>query len=216
MTGGEPFPERQGKDHARNAIQAIVASVPMVGGAGAELLNFYLPASMERRRERWFRLLDERVADVEERVLDDEAFQTIVLEATKAALGTHLEEKLRLLAEAVRSSADVVGRGDDDFMAMRLLRWVDELEPIHFEILGAIRDDREWGVQVSWRDVFDRVSIEDDVWYQALADLTSRRMVNTTAYNADLPVAEFQTELIWGMRLGCELLQFVQLMDDDG
>ncbi len=107
----------------------------MVGGVGAELLNFYLPSALERRRDRWFEVLEQRLADVEGRVLDDDAFATIVLEATKAALGTHLEDKLQLLAAAVRSSADVVDRGDDEFMARRLLRWVDELDPIHFEVL---------------------------------------------------------------------------------
>lgn len=126
MTGREAFPERQGKDHVRNLIEAAVASVPVVGGAGTELLNFYLPAAMEQRRDRWFRMLDERLADVEDQVLNEAAFQTIVIAATKAAFSTHLEAKLRLLADAVRSSADIVGRGDDDFMATRLLTWVDD------------------------------------------------------------------------------------------
>jgi hypothetical protein len=78
-------------------------------------------------------------------VLNEEAFQTIVLAATNAAFGTHREEKLRLLADAVRSAADIVAQGDDDFISMRLLESVDELEPIHFWILGAIRDEHGWG-----------------------------------------------------------------------
>lgn len=215
MTGREPFPERRGKDHLRNAIEAAVTSVPVVGGAGAELLNFYLPAAMEQRRERWFKMLDVRLAGVEDQVLNDEAFQTIVLRATKAAFGTHLEEKLRLLADAVRSAADVVGRGDDDFMAMRLLEWVDELEPLHFRILGAIRDDHGWGGQVQWREVLDRVPVEDDAWYEALEDLTSRRLVGTTGYNPEVPVAEYKAELVWVMKSGAQLVQFVQLMIHD-
>jgi hypothetical protein len=215
MIGREAFPERRGKDHLRNAIEAGVASVPVLGGAGAELLNFYLPAAMEQRRERWFKMLDERLAEVEDQVLDDEAFQTIVLRATKAAFGTHLDEKLRLLANAVRSAADIVGRGDDDFMATRLLGWVDELEPLHFRILGAIRNDHGWGGQVQWRDVLDRIPVEDDVWYEALEDLTSRRLVGTTGYNADRPVAEYKADLVWVMKRGAQLVQFVHLMVDD-
>src|SRR5690554_2494646 len=113
MTEREPFPQPTARDHVRNAIEAGVASVPLIGGAGVELLAFYLPASLEKRRNLWCLLLDERLADVESRVLKDETFQTIVLKATKAALGTHLEEKLRLLAEAVGSSADMVARDED-------------------------------------------------------------------------------------------------------
>jgi len=215
MSRSEPFPERQGRDHVRDAVVAAVASVPGVGGPGAALLNFYLPAALERRRDRWFRLLNERLASVEDRVMNDEAFQTIVLEATKAAFGTHLEEKMRLLAEAVQSSAEIVDRGDDVFMARRLLKWIDELEPIHFEILAAIRDDTGWGGQVSWKDVLDRVSAEDEVWYQALEDLTSRRLVGTTGYNPDLPVSEYVGSLIWVMSLGAELVEFVHAMAGD-
>lgn len=214
MTEQEKFPERRGRDHARNALEAAVSVVPWVGGAGAQLLDFYLPASLENRRDRWFKMLDERLADVEERVLDDERFKTIVLEATKAALGTHLENKLRLLAGAVRSSADVLARGGDDFLAMRLLAWAGELEPLHFQILGAIRDDDGWGGQVPWRDVLDRVQLEDDAWYEALEDLTSRRLVGTTGYNPDVPTSEYQAELIWVMKRGGELVRFVQLMVD--
>ena len=163
MSGSESFPQRQRSDHLRALAEAGVASVPWVGGAGVQLMNVYLPSALERRRDQFFVLLDERLADVEEQILDDEVFQTIVLQATKAALGTHLEEKMRLLAAAVRSSADIVGRGGDTFMAMRFLQWVDELEPFHFEILGAIRDDQgRWTNAVQWGAVFDRVSIEDD------------------------------------------------------
>ena len=215
VTTREPFPDRRGRDHARIAIESAVAAVPWVGGAGAELLNFYLPAALEKRRDRWFKLLDERLADLEDRVFDDEAFQTVVLTATKAALGTHLESKMRLLAEAVRSSASVIAEGSARFMAMRFLQWVDELEPTHFEILAAIRNDRGWGGHVTWRTVLDRAAVEDEVWYQALGDLTSRRLVGTTGYNSERPVVEYEGSLIWGMELGAELVDFVQLMSEE-
>ena len=215
MSSREPFPERRAQDHVRNAVEAVVASVPLVGGAGAELLNFYLPAALEQRRERWFQMLDERLAGVEDQVLNDESFQTVVLAATKAALGTHLEEKLRLLATAVRSSAGALDRGDSAFMAMRFLRWVEELEPTHFRILGAIRDNGRLGGHVQWRVVLDRVPVDDEVWYQALGDLSSRRLVGSTDYNPDRPVAEYHGELMWATELGAELVRFVQLMSDE-
>lgn len=212
----EPFPERQGKDHVRALVGAGLASVPWIGGAGAELLNSYLPAAVEKRRERWFKLLDKRLADVEELLFNDEAFQTLVLQATRAAFGTHLEEKMVLLAEALRSAADTVRRGEDEFVASRLLRWVDELEPLHFHILGAIRGEFGWGSQVSWGDVLDQLSVEDDAWYEALDDLESRRLVETTGHNPELPTATNRLELIWVKPRGAMLVRFVGLMADDG
>ena len=216
MPDREPFPERTARGHVRAFLEAGVASVPWVGGAGAQLLDVYLPSALEKRRDEWFRLLDERLADVEARVLADESFQTIVLEATKAALGTHLDEKLRLLAASVLSSAEMVDRGADHYTVKRLLRWVEELEPVHFRILGAIRDDDGWGGQVSWQDVLARVPIDDDVWYHALEDLTSRRVVGTTGYNPDVRVEEYLGELIWVMPPGAELVEFTRLMVDAG
>ncbi len=226
MKEREPFPQPTTRDRARNAIEAIVASAPVVGGAGVQLLTFYLPASLEKRRDLWCLLLDERLADVENRVLNDETFQSIVLKATKAAFGTHLEEKLQLLAEAVGSSADMVARDEDTFMAQRLLQWVDELEPVHFQVLGATVNPDGSRANVPWQTVLDRVPIEDDTWYQVLEDLISRRLVGSTGYNPEVPLAERRRrgpddeslrpdELLQLMRLGWDLLAFVRAMADE-
>jgi hypothetical protein len=118
----------------------VVNAVPGVGGPGAALLSFYLPSSLERRREEWARLLDERLADVESFLLDEEGFLTIVLTATKAALGTHLEEKLELLAGGVASAASL--RNEDQFMAMRHLRHVEALDPEHFRLLHVLSEEQ--------------------------------------------------------------------------
>lgn len=206
-------------DHLRNIGEAAIVSAPgasWLAGAGAELLATYLPSALEKRRECWFNLLNERLADVERRVLADEAFQTTVLQATKAALGTHFDEKLELLAQAVRSSADTVATGGDGFMDKRLLQWVDELDPLHFQILGAIYDHREWGGNVPWADVLSRVQIaEDDVWYEAVDDLTSRRLAGASGYNPNVPLSEMATELIWVERRGVQLVTFVRMMTDE-
>ena len=132
------YPVPAARDHARAVVEAAVNAVPGIGGAGASLLNFYLPSSLERRREQWVRLLDERLAQVESQVLGEEGFLTIVLEASRAALGTHLEEKLELLAGGVASAASL--RSEDQFMAMRHLRHVEALDPEHFRLLHALSE----------------------------------------------------------------------------
>jgi hypothetical protein len=68
---------------------------------------------------------------------------------------------------------------------------------------------------VQWQAVLERVPVDDDVWYEALADLTSRRLVGTTGYNADVPVDEYKGELVWVLKRGVQLVQFVQLIVDD-
>lgn len=132
------YPEPAARDQARAFVEAAINAVPGIGGTGATLLNFYLPSALERRRVQWLTVLDERLADLESQVLDDEGFLTIVLQATKAALGTHLEEKLELLAGGVASAAS--WRSEDQFMAMRHLRHVEALDPEHFRLLHALND----------------------------------------------------------------------------
>lgn len=61
----------------------------------------------------------------------------------------------------------------------------------------------------------NQISVDDDAWYEALEDLTFRRLVGTTGYNPGVPVTETETELIWVMKRGVQLVEFVQLMVDD-
>jgi len=137
---GEAWPETGSRDQMRRAAETALALVPGVGGAGTELLRWVFPSSLEKRRERWFKLLDERLAAVERGCFDNEALVTFMIEASKAALGTHLEEKLKLLANCV---ATEVGSADPgSFAAMRLLGHVEALSPEHFRVLGILSDLR--------------------------------------------------------------------------
>lgn len=91
------------------------------------------------------RVLEELQAERGLRVEDldgDETFMTILVEASKAALGTHIEEKLALLAGCVKSAALPENR--DDFIAMRYLRYVEDLSPEHFLVLTYLADPLKW------------------------------------------------------------------------
>lgn len=137
----EAWPEPGPRDQMRRAVETAVAAVPGLGGVGTELLRWILPSSLEKRRQRWFELLADRLAAVERGRLDNEALVTFVIEASKAALGTHLEEKLRLLANCVASE---VGSADPgSFAAMRLLGHVEALAPEHFRVLAILSDQRD-------------------------------------------------------------------------
>jgi hypothetical protein len=127
-------PEPGAADWAHTVVKAAVSGVPYVGGPAAELFGMIIPASLERRRQEWFERVGERLRRLEEEGVhvdpDDEGFITIVVEATKAALGTHIEEKLEPLANCIQSAALPEPR--DDFMAMRLLLYVEE----HHQVVG--------------------------------------------------------------------------------
>ncbi len=141
-------PEPSARDTTRSLVKAGISAAPVIGGPATELFELVVPSSLSRRRQEWFgrvaaklRELEDRGVDLSE-LADDEGFITLLIEASKAALGTHLEEKLDLLANCVASAALPSDR--DDFMAMRLLQYVEELAPEHFVVLTYLADPRAW------------------------------------------------------------------------
>lgn len=129
-------------------MKAGISGAPVIGGPAAELFELVVPSSLDRRRQEWFDRVAAKLRELEERDVDlsalaeDEGFITVLIEASKAALGTHLDEKLDLLANCVASAALPAER--DDFMAMRLLQYVEELTPEHFVVLTYLADPESW------------------------------------------------------------------------
>lgn len=117
----------------------VVAAVPFVGGPLQTLIGAVLTPSIDKRRDQWLQEVDLLLRRIQgvlgslDRLRDDDLFVTAVVEATRIALGTHLEEKIELLRNSLLNLALDPER--DDFMAMRLLRFVEELSPEHFVYL---------------------------------------------------------------------------------
>lgn len=221
-------PQRDAKDARRSIAKAAVSGVPAIGGPAAELFDWIVPASLEQRRDAWrervadaLRRLEQRGVRVED-LAEDEGFITIVLEASKAALGTHLEEKLDLLAACIESAALPEER--DDFVAMRMLRFVEELSPEHFVVLRYLNDPAGWydnhGLDPSESKNFmgprrgalerGKVPVEGEVLDLVLHDLGDRGLASVemlggvTSGNAQLDRLS--------TALGRTLLSFVRLM----
>lgn len=129
------YPKPSAVDYGHHVLRAALQLVPVVGGPAAEVFEMVIPTALEKRKKLWSELLDERLRRVE-RQIDDEEFATLVIQATKAALGTHLEEKIRLLAEVVAVGAAATV---DDVMAGRHLQHVEALAPAHFQVLRLLK-----------------------------------------------------------------------------
>lgn len=146
----EPYPEPKLRDHLRVGADAAIAAVPL-GGSVVTLLDAVIAPSLAKRRDSWLRLLGERLDRLEERadgfsvedLADDELFVSAVMEASRIAVGTELEEKLTMLANCLERLA-MPDRDIGDFLAMRFLAFVDELRPEHFLVLRYAADPRGW------------------------------------------------------------------------
>jgi len=127
-----------------------VAAIPVVGGPVSELADIVMAPSLAKRRDLWLEKLGELLNELIERVegfevrrlADDEVFVSAVAEASRIAVGTHLEEKLNVLKICLINLA--LDEDRDDFMAMQLLRLVGVLDPEHLIVLSYLDNPGAW------------------------------------------------------------------------
>ena len=121
-------PQATGADLAYAAGAAGASIVPFVGGAAVELVSAVFGPPLERRQQRWFEELADVVRTLQKREveLDAPEFVSAVAAASRIALGTHLDEKLKMLKAAILHAA--LPDRPADIMTMRFLRFVEELD----------------------------------------------------------------------------------------
>jgi hypothetical protein len=132
-------PEKTGKD----ALYSVIKGGLSLGSAGAlgELFGILVQSPFERRLINWMRVVDMRLRHLTERdralvdrlSISDE-FTGLFLAATQAAVKTARREKLEMLGSAVEQSAANSDIAPD--IQIMFVRFVDELTPSHFGLLG--------------------------------------------------------------------------------
>lgn len=146
----EPYPEAGLRDYARSGVEAGIAAIPVIGGSLQVLADVVIAPSLTKRRDVWLRKLHELMVELEEKVegfdaaslAGDEVFVSAVADASRIAMGTHLEEKLELLKNCLAHMA--VSESRDDFLDLQLFRFVDELTPEHFVVLQYMNSPGAW------------------------------------------------------------------------
>ena len=230
MTDGGPLgpvPEPDAKDKLQQVAKAGMNLVPFAGGTAAELVDLVVTPSLERRRVAWWNKLGEAVQYVLDEGVDlddlkeDEAFVSTVLHASRIAMGTHIEEKLELLKACIVNMA--MPESPPDFLAMRFLRFVEELDPEHFLLLTYAIDPPGWyeanglGKPNLYagapRTLLEQagLGLGETVRNVALQDLHDRGLADTGSMGVMMTGSG-----AWGpfaTALGHQLLDFVTLID---
>lgn len=146
----EPYPQAGLRDYAREGMEAGIAAIPIVGGTLEVLVASVITPSLAKRRERWIQKLAELVSELQAKVdgfdvtslIGDEVFVTAVVDASRIAMGTHLDEKLNYLKHCLAHMA--IDDDRDDFMDLQLIRFVELLSPEHFLILQYLASPAAW------------------------------------------------------------------------
>jgi hypothetical protein len=145
-----PLP-RPGLEDVRFAAgKGLVSTIPLVGGAGSELIGL-LSSPVAQRRDDWLEDLQRRLHWLEgtvegfrfEDLGQNEQFVSASLRAIQAAVKTHRKEKLEALRNAVLNIA-LKREPNEDRQAL-FFALIERYEPIHMQILGFFKDPQRYG-----------------------------------------------------------------------
>jgi hypothetical protein len=129
-------------------MAAAEAVIPVFGGAFANFLCSYFPATLKRREDAWLKELHRAFNDLQRHAvrIDDlssnEEFYDLVCEATQVALRTRLEEKRAALRNAVVNAA--LPSSPSQVKQHMFLRLVADLTELHWLMLHLLADPAGW------------------------------------------------------------------------
>jgi len=145
----EPPPKPSAAERASEVLRASAGEIPIAGTVVAALVQVF-GTSYQQRQDEWTRRLWEVVSSLQTRGIDldgltqREEWVTAVHDASRIALGEHLAAKLDMLQAVLLNAATRPPDPIADLWTLRYMRWIDELEPIHVELLAFGVDPRVW------------------------------------------------------------------------
>ena len=220
-------PEPEFEDQSRDMAKIAISAIPVVGGAGAALLEAVFKSPLEQRKNRWLdsladaiRELQDKVEELDfERLRDDETFVTVATQASQIALRNHQQEKLDALRNAVLNSRLPNSPGEDTQLIF--LELIDRLTPSHMRILALLDDPQshteERGISYDdllagsvrqlIEDVFPELAGQGDFYNQVVRDLHAAGLSGVEGVGGNISgssmLARRTTE--WGQRF----IQFI-------
>lgn len=139
----ERYPEPDEEDRLRARARAAIAAIPGIGGSITELMNMVLVPPVARRRDEWLRELAEVVEEIDRKVenfdpatlAENDAFVSAFIRTSRIAIGTHRQEKRRLLRNALVKIGSSSPDCPDEDMQHVYFGMIETLTPSHVQIL---------------------------------------------------------------------------------
>ncbi len=186
---------------ARTTLDAAASLVPGGSYAIGALVQRYVAAPLEKRREEWFQRVGEGLRDLEERFADfdpesldhNEDFVSAVYTATQAAMRTAHIEKREALRNAILNQA--LTQSLDETVFGRFVSYVNDFSPAHLRVLHLLAAPDQnpkmvdnakgvWsGSQISVL-VAAVPDLHRDVLNRILSDLERESLAQTSGMNA--------------------------------
>lgn len=128
-------------DYAHAGTKILISNLVPGGAILSEIFDFFVSTPLDKRKEDWLIQLNEGVKRLEETVedfklenlIENELFQTIVLDATHTALKTHQELKRNALCNACMNTAKGINISEDKQLIF--IKMIDQLTDIDLKLL---------------------------------------------------------------------------------
>lgn len=142
-------PEASKGDVVHTLAKAGIASLPWIGGPGAEIFAFVVLPPLERRRQEWMEEVGEALGKLEqakgiklEELRENGEFIDVVILATQVALRNGQEEKRAALRNAILNSA--LPHSPDESLQQFFIQLVDEFTVWYLRILKLFQNPHKW------------------------------------------------------------------------
>jgi hypothetical protein len=192
------LPQPTGWDRAHLAIKAALSAVPAIGSPAAELFAAIIAPPLARRRDAWLQSLAEGLDALRDKVAEfrpeslagNEAFVSATMQASRAALQTHHQEKLDALRNALLNIA--IGRAPDEDQQAIFLGYIETLSTWHIRILkffeAPLRIAQQRGARTDYsigaspaqplQEVFPELRGRREFYEQIVRDLHARGLMS--------------------------------------
>jgi len=128
-------PEQTKLGHFTEIAQAGAGSLPFVGGLVNGVLNSVFPSELEKRRAIWEKEVSEKLNGLDlNKLLDDDAFLSLLILSTEAARRTHKLDKIKRLGNTLKNF-NIVESYD---LKQKFLQWLDEFTDYEFILFETI------------------------------------------------------------------------------
>jgi hypothetical protein len=185
-------PEPTASDLAYATGKGLMSIIPGAGGLLAEIFGALVTSPVEKRRREWMDSIGEAVNWLSENrgitreeliseLQSNEVFVSILIQASNAAVRTHLQEKRATLRNAVVNTAK--GTDVDAELQSTFVRYADELTTLHITLLKFIFEIQDDTVELpSYQSLLEQfeaktgLNVEQTVFRLTCNDLNIRML----------------------------------------
>lgn len=205
-------PELTASDLAYTTVKGAISCIPVGGGLVAEIFGALVTSPVEKRRTEWMNSLGEAInwlsenrgitcEDLISELQSNEVFVSILLQASNAAVRTHIQEKRATLRNAVVNTAK--GTDVDAELQSTFVRYADELTTLHITLLKFISEIQDDTVELpSYQSLLEKfevktsLNVEQTVFRLNCNDLSIRMLASFSEAIEDFPTVFNHNNLV--------------------